>query len=109
MDNAVTLKSEQQKTVQIRMAKIIGQLKTVAKMVGDEEDGLQILMQYSAANAAVSSLMKLIAKCALEISLGKEPDELATEQYINHMMFIMADFDDEEDEDDYFDNGVILV
>lgn len=70
------------KSAVIRLSKIIGQLNSVAKMLEESTRDLDALTQYSAANAALASLMKLIAKDAVASQLSKTYDGPDARQYI---------------------------
>lgn len=69
---SVSLSQRAAQDAQIRLAKIIGQLKSVSKMLEESPRDLDALTQYAAANAAVGSLMKLIAKDVILTQLGNE-------------------------------------
>ena len=69
---SVALSSEAAKSAQVRLAKIIGQLKTVAKMLDESPRDIEALTQYASITAAVGSLMRLIAKDAVLTQIRKE-------------------------------------
>ena len=114
--DAVPLSSKAAKDAKTRLAKIIGQLKTIAKMLEDSPRDIEALTQYASANAAVGSLMRLVAKDAILTQIEREIRDGSTEQYIYSLLSLLNDIEDYEveDYDEYIDydinysNGDIL-
>lgn len=96
---AVPLSSKAAKNAKTRLAKIIGQLKTVAKMLEDSPRDIEALTQYASANAAVGSLMRLVAKDAILTQIEREIRDGSTEQYIYSLLSLLNDIEDYEVED----------
>lgn len=94
---SVPLSSKAAKDAKTRLAKIIGQLKTVAKMLEDSPRDIEALTQYASANAAVDSLMKLVAKDAILTQIEKEIRDGSTEQYIYSLLSLLNDAEDYEE------------
>lgn len=97
--DAVPLSSKAAKDAKTRLAKIIGQLKTVAKMLEDNPRDIEMLTQYASANAAVGSLMRLVAKDAILTQIEREIRDGSTEQYIYSLLSLLNDIEDYEVED----------
>ena len=91
MTNSFPLSSKASKMVKTRLSKIIGQLKSVAKMLEESPRDLEALTQYASANAAVGSLMKLVAKDAILTQIEKEIKDGSTEQYIYSLLALLND------------------
>lgn len=69
------------RSAKVRLVKIIGQLKTVARMLNESPRDIEALTQYASATAAVGSLMKLIANyrkgyCAFSNQKGSKRRQL---------------------------------
>ncbi|GEM_PF-1556617 len=96
---AVPLSSKAAKDAKTRLAKIIGQLKTIAKMLEDSPRDIEALAQYASANAAVGSLMRLVAKDAILTQIEREIRDGSTEQYIYSLLSLLNDIEDYEVED----------
>ena len=79
---SAALSPEAARAAQARLGKIIGQLKTVAKMLEERPGDIEALTQYASAAAAVGSLMKLIAGDAVLTQIRKEVKHGSSEQYI---------------------------
>ena len=83
---SVSLSQRAAQDAQIRLAKIIGQLKTVSKMLEESPRDLDALTQYAAANAAVGSLMKLIAKDVILTQLLSD-GKIAADGSVNDILY----------------------
>ena len=97
--DAVPLSSKAAKDAKTRLAKIIGQLKTIAKMLEDSPRDIEALTQYASANAAVGSLMRLVAKDAILTQIEREIRDGSTELYIYSLLSLLNDIEDYEVED----------
>lgn len=95
---SVSLSQRAAQDAQIRLAKIIGQLKSVSKMLEESPRDLDALTQYAAANAAVGSLMKLIAKDVILTQLGNEVKaDAVCEEYISSLLSLLNEVEEYED------------
>ena len=94
---AVPLSSKAAKDAKTRLAKIIGQLKTIAKMLEDSPRDIEALTQYASANAAVGSLMRLIAKDAVLTQIRKEVKDGSSEQYIYSLLLLLNEVEEYEE------------
>lgn len=94
---SVSLSQRAAQDAQIRLAKIIGQLKSVSKMLEESPRDLDALTQYAAANAAVGSLMKLIAKDAVLTQIRKEVKDGSSEQYIYSLLLLLNEVEEYEE------------
>lgn len=95
---SVSLSQRAAQDAQIRLAKIIGQLKSVSKMLEESPRDLDTLTQYAAANAAVGSLMKLIAKDVILTQLGTAVRNAAVcEEYISSLLSLLNEVEEYED------------
>lgn len=80
-----------------RLAKIIGQLKTVARMLNESPRDIEALTQYASATAAVGSLMKLIAKDIVLSQIRKEAKDGSSEQYIYSLLSLLNEVEEYEE------------
>ena len=94
---SVALSSEAAKSAQVRLAKIIGQLKTVAKMLDESPRDIEALTQYASITAAVGSLMGLIAKDAVLTQIRKEVKDGSSEQYIYSLLLLLNEVEEYEE------------
>ena len=92
--NSFPLSGKASKEVKTRLAKIIGQLKAVAKMLEESPRDIEALTQYASANAAVGSLMKLVAKDAILTQIEREIKDGSTEQYIYSLLSLLNGFEE---------------
>lgn len=94
---SVSLSQRAAQDAQIRLAKIIGQLKSVSKMLEESPRDLDALTQYAAANAAVGSLMKLIAKDVILTQLGNEvKNDAVCEENISSLLSLLNEVEEYE-------------
>lgn len=94
---SVSLSQRAAQDAQTRLAKIIGQLKSVSKMLEESPRDLDALTQYAAANAAVGSLMKLIAKDVILTQLGNEvKNDAVCEEYISSLLSLLNEVEEYE-------------
>lgn len=94
---SVSLSQRAAQDAQIRLAKIIGQLKSVSKMLEESPRDLDALTQYAAANAAVGSLMKLIAKDVILTQLGNEvKNDAVCKENISSLLSLLNEVEEYE-------------
>lgn len=68
-------------------------------MLEDSPRDIEALAQYASANAAVGSLMRLVAKDAILTQIEREIRDGSTEQYIYSLLSLLNDIEDYEVED----------
>ena len=90
------LSADVEKDVNIRLSKIIGQLKSVAKRLDKCPRDLSSLEQFSSANAATGSLMRLIAKDIIDNTFDNGfNDNSYTESYLTDVLGMLVGETDE--------------
>lgn len=90
------LSADIEKDVTIRLSKIIGQLKSLAVQLDESPRDLSALTQFSSANAATGSLMRLIAKDIVKNTFDKDfYDDDDTECYLKEIFDMLIDAADE--------------
>ena len=94
---SAALSPEAARSAQVRLAKIIGQLKTVAKMLDESPRDIEALTQYASITAAVGSLMRLIAKDAVLTQIRKEVKDGSSEQYIYSLLLLLNEVEEYEE------------
>lgn len=89
------------KSARIRLAKIIGQLKSVAKMLSENPRNFEALTQYASANAAVGSLMNFVAKDIVITQIKNEVQDGAPEQCIYSLLSLLNELEEYEDYEEF--------
>lgn len=90
------LSADVEKKVNIRLSKIIGQLKSVANRLDQCPRDLSSLEQFSSVNAAVGSLMRLIAKDIIDNTFDNSfNDDSYTESYLTDVLGLLIGETDE--------------
>lgn len=86
------LSTDIEKDVTTRLCKIIGQLKSVADQLNECPRDLSALTQFSSANAATGSLMRLIAKDIVKNTFDRDfYDGDDIECYLKYVFDILVD------------------
>ncbi len=96
-ETVIRLSADIEKDVTIRLGKIIGQLKSIAVQLDECPRDLSALTQFSSANAATGSLMRLIAKDIVKNAFDRDfYDDDDTECYLKEVFDMLIDNADEK-------------
>lgn len=91
MCGAVREQDAQRHAVLVRLAKIIGQLRGARRMMEEGKRGLPLLMLCAAADAALASVMRLLAQNEVRVRASSGTDQVQNIDYLRRMMLTLLE------------------